>query len=116
MDARNRVDDVTVERDSGVRLVFGDGVTAEFNLVELRLHCPCAGCRADRERGLEPWPKPGSPIPLRIADASLVGAWGISLTWNDGHATGIYPWEYLLAICPCERCTGERSEESPWRK
>jgi len=27
--------------------------------------------------------------------AELVGAWGLSVTWNDGHSTGIYPFESL---------------------
>lgn len=30
-----------------------------------------------------------------INSAELVGAWGISITWNDGHSTGIYAWEIL---------------------
>jgi DUF971 family protein len=41
------------------------------------------------------WPQPSSPQPLRIVDAELVGAWGISFTWNDRHSTGIYSWELL---------------------
>jgi DUF971 family protein len=36
-----------------------------------------------------------SPQPLRIVDAKLVGAWGIGITWNDGHAASIYSWELL---------------------
>jgi len=41
------------------------------------------------------WPWGSSPRPWRIADAKLVGAWGIGFTWNDGHSTGIYSWELL---------------------
>jgi DUF971 family protein len=36
---------------------------------------------------------------LRIEEAELVGAWGLSVTWNDGHATGIYPWDALRRWC-----------------
>jgi DUF971 family protein len=34
-------------------------------------------------------------LPLRIDNAELHGAWGLSVTWNDGHSTGIYPFESL---------------------
>ena len=33
---------------------------------------------------------PTSSRPLRVVDAELVGAWGLGITWNDGHSTGIY--------------------------
>ena len=32
---------------------------------------------------------------LSIADAELVGAWGLSIEWHDGHNTGIFPWTSL---------------------
>ena len=35
----------------------------------------------------------------RVGLTELVGAWGISFTWNDGHATGIYPWDALRRWC-----------------
>jgi hypothetical protein len=48
-------------------------------------------------QGAVAWPKPTSPQPLRAEGAELVGAWGISLRWNDGHSTGIYAWDVLRA-------------------
>ena len=86
---------IDVERDCGVTLTWADGRTSEFGLEELRQHCPCAECRTRRDRNLPVWPQPSSPRPLRILDAELVGAWGISFRWNDGHSTGIYSWELL---------------------
>ena len=41
------------------------------------------------------WPLPKSPLPLGVEQADLHGAWGLNITWNDGHATGIYPFEML---------------------
>jgi DUF971 family protein len=87
--------EIDVERDKGVTLTWADGTTSRFDLEELRQHCPCAECRGRRDRDLPVWPLPSSPQPLRIVDAELVGAWGISFTWNDGHGTGIYSWELL---------------------
>jgi len=37
------------------------------------------------------WPRPGSPIPPRIENAELRCAWGLAISWNDGHDTGISP-------------------------
>lgn len=87
--------DVLVKRDEGLVIRFDDDVVAEFSLMELRLNCPCATCRALRDRDEDVWPRPGSPVPLRIDDAQFHGAWGINLVWNDGHSTGIYPFESL---------------------
>lgn len=101
------VTDIQVERERAVTLTFDDGVVCELGLVELRLNCPCASCRSFRDRNEPAWPRPGSPASLSIADAELVGAWGISFTWSDGHATGIYPWQALRAWCD------ERDGRSP---
>ena len=89
------VADLVVKRDEGVQITYADGATAEFNLVELRLGCPCAECRSLRDRGEDVWPRPSSPIPLRINDASLHGAWSLNVVWNDGHGSGLYPFDAL---------------------
>ena len=89
---------IDVDRQHGVSFAWADGVTKQFGLEELRLRCPCADCRTRRERGEPSWPLPTSPQPLRIVDANLVGAWGLGVTWNDGHTTGIYSWQLLRAL------------------
>ena len=86
---------IDVDRDHGLTLTWADGTTSEFGLEELRQQCPCAECRTRRDRDLPVWPLPSSPQPLRIVDAKLIGAWGLGITWNDGHATGIYSWALL---------------------
>jgi DUF971 family protein len=86
---------IDVRRDEGVTLTFVDGYVAELDLLALRQGCPCAACRGLRDRGELAWPRPGSPTPLRIEDAALHGAWALTFQWNDGHSTGIYPFESL---------------------
>jgi DUF971 family protein len=95
VDDRYEPETIDVARDEGVTVTYLDGEVARFDLMRLRLSCPCATCRGLRDRGEAAWPRPGSPTPLRIADAALHGAWGLSITWNDGHSAGIYPWESL---------------------
>jgi DUF971 family protein len=86
---------VDIDRAGGVTLTWEDGTRTHLDLEPLRQRCPCAECRSRRERGLPVWPLPTSPQPLRIVTAETVGGWGLGLTWNDGHRTGIYSWELL---------------------
>ncbi len=95
MDERYIAESTDVQRDQGVTITFADGYVADFDLMTLRLACACAACRGLRERGQEVWPSRTSPLPLRIDDAELHGAWGLRITWNDTHATGIFPFEAL---------------------
>lgn len=78
-----------------LRLVWNDGRRGALSLVDVRLRCPCATCRHARQSGRESWPRPGSPQPLGVTGAELVGAFGLSITWNDGHSEGIYPFALL---------------------
>jgi DUF971 family protein len=88
---------IDLERDRALTIVWDDDVVSSFDLEELRVNCPCAECRGLRDRGDAAWPKPNSPQPLRAEGAELVGAWGLSIRWNDGHSTGIYAWDVLRA-------------------
>ena len=36
---------------------------------------------------------------LRVETAGSVG---VRLVWDDGHSSGIYTWERLRAMCPCD--------------
>jgi DUF971 family protein len=89
---------VTVDRDSHVEVTFADGAVCRFDLVDLRLACPCATCRDRRDRDEAAW-RPSPSTPLTVADAQFVGAWGLGITWSDGHSTGIYPFESLRRWC-----------------
>ena len=89
------VEKIDIERDRGITLVFGDGLECFYGTDELRAACPCATCRGWREQGQDAWPREGSPVPARIEDAQLVGAWGLGILWNDGHSTGIYPFDSM---------------------
>jgi len=95
MDDRYEPATIDVKRDEGVSITFRDGYVARFDLLTLRRGCPCAACRGLRDQGAAVWPRPNSPTPLRVEHAELHGAWGLAITWNDGHGTGIFPFESL---------------------
>jgi DUF971 family protein len=88
---------IELDRAHGLTLGWDDGTELSFGLEELRVNCPCAECRGLREQQRPVWPKPGSPQPLEGVTAELVGGWGLTITWNDGHATGIFTWSLLRA-------------------
>lgn len=35
----------------------------------------------------------------RMKSIEGMGSYAINITWEDGHNYGIYPWDYLLALC-----------------
>ena len=94
------ITNIEIDREAmALRLTWDDGFSGSIGLVEVRLACPCANCRVARDNGEASWPGPASPTPLGVRDAQLSGAWGLSITWNDGHDTGIYPFTALRTWC-----------------
>jgi len=92
--------------DAGLRLSWApDGHEAFYPARELRLACRCAACV--EEMSGRPLLDPGSvPADVRPLPVALVGGYGLRIRWSDGHDTGIYTFEQLLAACPCDACTG----------
>ena len=41
--------------------------------------------------------------------ADAVGKYAIKFHWNDGHELGIYSWQFLRDVCPCEECKQRKS-------
>lgn len=83
------------------------GHVATYEARALRLACQCAACVDEMTR--RPTLDPAAvPANVRALAIKLVGAYAIHFQWSDGHATGIYPWERLLDICPCPACVAKR--------
>jgi DUF971 family protein len=94
-----RADKIDVERERGLTVTFGDGHECFFSNEELRTGCPCASCRDLRSVDKEVW----SGGTISILNAELVGHWGISFAWSDGHGTGIFPFDSLREWCEVNR-------------
>ncbi len=79
------------------RIEWKDGVVSEYKARDLRLACPCASCI---EEGT------GRPLldPRTVKDdillfgSELVGRYGLSFFWSDGHKTGIFAWPRLREL------------------
>ncbi len=108
---------VHVSTGAGVDITWGDGHTSHYDFTYLRDLCPCALCDDERskKRALvsSGGPAPASAVlPMfkpkpNARGAHAVGHYAIQIDFTDGHATGIYSFDYLRTICPCEACTRE---------
>lgn len=91
----HEIEGAEVDRTSHVTIQFVDGVTARYELAELRLACPCADCNRKRQQGVSVQPAVERGDTVTITHAEFTGAFGLSLDWSDGHSTGIYAFSYL---------------------
>jgi DUF971 family protein len=114
---------IAISKSKGIKIDWEDGHRSEYSLAYLRDECPCASCTG--AHGTEPQktsyssPQPaGNPFPmfkpaLKMLGVEPVGAYAIRISWNDGHNSGIYSYDHLREICPCEECrVGNPSERA----
>ena len=87
---------------------WADGHHTMYPLDGLRRACPCATCQGHSHMNELPDPEIFRlPALMQWKALKVVpgGSIGLRLIWDDGHDTGIYSWERLRAMCPCEACT-----------
>ncbi len=90
-----------------LRLTWDDGHTAAFAFDYLRGYCPCAACQGHGAGDVEFRPPTKSVEPLEIRP---VGNYAVSIQWSDAHDTGIYRFDFLRRICPCDSCRSRRQQ------
>ena len=78
-----------------------DGAESFISLENLRRACPCAGCKGEIDvmgklyKGPE---QPLSPKAFHLIRLDKVGTYALQPVWADGHATGIYSFDYLRKV------------------
>ncbi len=88
---------------------WDDGRESFITMESLRRHCPCAGCQGERDIMGNLYKGEDQPLTaqsfqlLRLVN---VGGYAVQPVWADGHATGIYSFEYLLRLAEGSPPTG----------
>jgi DUF971 family protein len=102
---------ITANREKKeLAVIWDDGHASLYTFSLLRAGCPCAECRGGHDKmgdtpdlSMFSADLPDSSA-TRINNVVPVGSYGLTPVWEDGHAAGIYRWEYLRALCPCGEC------------
>ncbi len=88
--------------ERSLEFIWSGGERCELSFQFLRDECPCAHCKGENILG-----KVYKPLTLptfvegmyELAGVEPIGSYAIKIAWKDGHATGIYSWEYLHHLC-----------------
>ena len=101
---------IAISKSTGIKIDWVDHHHSDYELPYLRDACPCATCTGahgtEPERSnyskqeLFPMYKPT----LRMNSVEPVGQYAIRIHWSDGHSSGIYSFDHLRRICPCDQC------------
>jgi DUF971 family protein len=107
---------IHVSSGAGVDVTWADQHASHFEFGYLRDECPCATCNEKRDQEEQhkhsgtkgaPISSPALPMfkpKIKAQSATQVGNYAVQISFNDGHNTGIFSYDYLRAICPCEAC------------
>ena len=80
---------------------WNDGSESFIRIEKLRRYCPCAGCKGEVNimgNVYKSAEKPLSPASFQLVRMQSIGGYAIQPVWGDGHATGIYSFDYLKRI------------------
>lgn len=86
---------------SELAVKWDDGGESFIPLETLRRACPCAGCAGEQDvmgnvhKGPEQKLVSSSFQLVRIAN---VGGYAVQPVWGDGHASGIFSFDYLRRL------------------
>jgi DUF971 family protein len=80
---------------------WDDASESFISLEKLRRACPCAGCKGETDIMGNVYKNPDpklSPSAFILKSFARVGGYAIQPVWMDGHATGIFPFNYLQQL------------------
>lgn len=96
---------IKIFEKSALLIKWEDNSETKIGLKYLRDECPCANCKG--ETILLKTYRPSKLTVFnsemyKIKNIQKVGGYAIQISWNDGHNTGIYSWEYLMKLADDE--------------
>jgi DUF971 family protein len=94
-----------------LRISWSDGHDSRYPYDYLRGYCPCAACQGHRVA----WEFVPNDAPVLTVVAE-VGNYALNLHFADDHKTGIYSFDILRTLCPCDACRRTQGETHPWAR
>jgi DUF971 family protein len=88
--------DIVVKDDGHtLQIAYDDGATVRVSAERLRVESPSA-----EVQGHAPGEKKivTGKEAVRIVGIDAIGNYAIRITFDDGHATGLYTWDYLRKL------------------
>jgi DUF971 family protein len=80
---------------------WNDGGESFIPLEKLRRACPCAGCKGETDIMGNVYKNPEQKLTaaaFEMVRFVSVGGYAIQPVWLDGHATGIFSFDYLQQV------------------
>lgn len=107
-----------LKKDTALTITWDDGQESVYPIAVLRRLSPSADMRELRKQmvknPLTILPSGGGTGSVTALNAELVGNYAIKISFSDGHATGIYTWDYLREIDPATNPQGRvKSDDAP---
>ena len=109
-----------LKKDTALTITWQDGRESVYPIAHLRRLSPSADMRELRKSMKK---NPLTILPsgsgsgggsVTAVDAEMVGNYAIKIIFSDGHATGIYTWDYLREIDPAVSPEGRvKSDDAP---
>ena len=93
--ASQAVDEVIrLAKDGSGLTLSGAFGSVQLSAAILREACRCAACERDRRDG-----NPGAAAPgIAVSRIDAMGGRAFNLVFSDGHARGVFPWDYLQQL------------------
>jgi len=108
-----------LKKDQGLTIHWSDGQKSFYPIAYLRKMSPSAEMRELRKQ-MNANPLTILPDGLDLSQAvaaesaEMVGNYALKISFNDGHATGLYSWTYLREIDPKNQTEGlTESDQGP---
>jgi len=94
--------------DGYLEIDWSDGHQSRYSHEWLRVQCPCANCRGHT-------PEQAKHITgkedVRVSSIEAVGHYALSISFDDGHNTGLYEFPGLRhTLCQCAQCAGKQAK------
>ncbi len=99
------------EEHALLHLAWSDDHASIYEYAQLRRACPCAWCAGEGNFAGTMTPDAVlTPEQTVLYELQMVGRYGLTPVWGDGHKTGIYTYERLRDLCDCDDCRQQRGQ------